>query len=517
MRDIFAIFAIDLKKHKRMIKKMIIEDKRIFIVLFLYTFLLIFFCSMMSPLYPYNDWSDINLYFNIGKAMFNGKTLYTEVFDHKGPFIFFIYGIGYLISNTSFFGIYIIEAVCWTLMVFTAYFTARLYLDKIYAFIVALVFPVLMLSHTSEGGSAEEFVAVFQVISLYLFVRYFKAENASAHKPVYMLIHGLMCIMVLLIKINLVVFWFFPLLAIFINLILKKEYRNVIHNVLAFFLGVAIVALPFLIYFCANKALSEFWDIYINLNRSYAKIGNLWEVIEGLFVRFYLRLRFETFEFLIILLGAIYFPIEYIKNRLGMISIILSFIALYVAIFVTPGYVYYYSVPYYIYALLGCIVLCKFLNISSNWRVYFICTLLAFIWGINRRDFFGFTVSDLMKRTQQETIVDKISDIIGQEKNPTVLNLGLDANNGVFTRLNIVPSVKYFITPNLHYDIYPEMRNEQTLYINNKEVQFIILPEGGLNFDYFQNLSALHENYILIDKFLNSESKMLYLYKRKDK
>lgn len=495
---------------------MIIEDKRIFIVLFLYTFLLIFFCSMMSPLYQYNDWSDINLYFNMGKAMFNGKTLYTEVFDHKGPFIFFIYGIGYLISNTSFLGMYIIEAVCWTLMVFAAYFTARLYLDKIYAFIVAIVFPVLMLSHTSEGGSAEEFVAIFQVISLYLFIRYFKDENASEHKPVYMIIHGLMCIMVLLIKINLVIFWFFPLLAIFINLILKKEYKNLVHNIIAFLIGVSIVAIPFGLYFLINGALSEFWNIYIDLNRSYAKIGSLSEVMEGLLVRFYLRLRFETFEFLIILLGAIYFPIKYIQNRLGAISIILSFVALYVAIFVTPGYVYYYSIPYYVYALLGCIILCKFLNLSSNWRVYFVCILLALLWGINRRDFFGFTMNELIKRTKQETIVNKISDIMAKEKNPTVINLGLDANNGVFTRLNIVPSVKYFVTPNLHYDIYPQMRNEQTLYINNKNVQFIILPQGALNFDYFQNLPALHDNYTLIDKFINSESKAFYLYKRKD-
>lgn len=499
-----------------MLKKMIIEDKRIFIVLLLYSFLLIFFCSMMSPLYPYNDWSDINLYFNVGKAMFNGKVLYTEVFDHKGPFIFFIYGIGYLISNTSFFGMFLIEAACWTLMIFTAYFTARLYLDKIYAFIVALVFPVLLLSHTSEGGSAEEFIVIFQVISLYLFIRYFKEENSSVHKPIYMMIHGLMCIMVMLIKINLVIFWFFPLLAIFINLILKKEYKNLVHNIFAFLLGVTIVAFPFLIYFFANKALSEFWNIYINLNRSYAKIGSPMEVLEGFFIRFYLRLRFETFEFLIILLGAVYFPIKYLRNKLGAVSIILSFVALYMAIFITPGYVYYYSIPFYVFALPGCVVLCKFLNLSSNWRVYLICTLLVLIWGIKKHDFFSFTLNDLINRTYKETIVEKISDIIRREKNPTVINLGLDANNGVFTRLNIVPSVKYFVTPNLRHDIYPEMRNEQTLYINNKEVEFVILPQGALNFDYFLNLPALQNNYDLIDKFIDSESSAFYLYKRKD-
>lgn len=499
-----------------MTKKMILEDRNILIVLFLYSFLLIFFCSMMSPLYLYNDWSDVNLYFNMGKAMFNGKTLYTEVFDHKGPFIFFIYGIGYLISNTGFFGVFLIEVICWTLMVFAAYFTARLYLEKIYAFVVAIVFPVLMLSHTSEGGSAEEFIAVFQVISLYLFIRYFKEGDTAGHKPIYMFVHGLMCIMVLLTKINLVIFWFFPLLAIYTNLLLKKEYKNLFQNIMAFLAGIAVIAVPFAIYFLINNALSEFWDIYINLNRSYAKIGSFLEIVEGLIVRFYLRLRFEFFEFLIILIGAIYFPIKYLKNRLGAISITLSFISLYIAIFITPGYVYYYSIPYYIFALPGCIALSRFLNLNSGWRVYLICILLTLIWGINRRNFFGFTIDELVNRTKHETVVNKISDIISKETHPTVINLGLDGNNSIFTRLNIIPSVKYFVTPNLHYDFYPQMRDEQTQYINNKEVQFIILPQGALNFDYFYNLPALQDNYTLIDKLVDNSSKTFYLYKRKD-
>lgn len=90
-----------------MIKQAIVKDKNILILLSLYSFLLLFFCSKMSPLYPINEWSDVNLYYNIGKAIFNGRTLYAEAFDHKGPLIFFIYGIGYAISNTSFIGMFL--------------------------------------------------------------------------------------------------------------------------------------------------------------------------------------------------------------------------------------------------------------------------------------------------------------------------------------------------------------------------------------------------------------------------
>jgi hypothetical protein len=57
-----------------MIKQAIVKDKNILILLSLYSFLLLFFCSKMSPLYPINEWSDVNLYYNIGKAIFNGRT-----------------------------------------------------------------------------------------------------------------------------------------------------------------------------------------------------------------------------------------------------------------------------------------------------------------------------------------------------------------------------------------------------------------------------------------------------------
>lgn len=499
-----------------MIKKTMIQEKNIFILLFIYSFLLIFFCSKMSPLYPVNEWSDVNLYFNIGKMINAGKVPYTEAFDHKGPIIFFINSAGAFISDSSFFGMYIIQSLAWAVMIFFAYFTARLFVDKIYAFIVALVFPVLMLSHTSQGGSAEEFIAVCMVVSLYLFIRYFKEKDASLHRPSHMLIHGLITAMVMLIKINLIIFWLFPLLAIFTNLALKKEYKNLVHNILAYLIGIMIITLPVCIYFAVNGALSEAWNIYIVLNKNYATIGSLSETIESLAVRFYIWLRFETFEFLVILIGAIYFPVKYIGNKWGRIGLILSFVALYIAIFSSPKYVYYYSIPYYIYALSGCIVLCRFIRIKPSRLAYAVLFVLILVLGIKQRDFFGMQISELTGSEKPKGLAFQFSEEINREKNPTLLNLGLDEGNAVFTVANITPNVRYFISPNLPYDLYPEMRTEQTGYIEKKKVQFIILAQGAMNYDYFRNLPVLNENYSVVDSYRSNDQKTYYLYKRND-
>lgn len=501
--------------NKLMIKKTITQEKNTLLLLSIYVLLLLFFCSKMSPLYPINEWSDINLYFNIGKMINAGKVPYTEAFDHKGPLIFFIYAIGAKISGTSFFGMYLIESIGWIVMVFFAYLTARLFADKIYAFIIAMIFPVLMLSHTAQGGSAEEFIAIAQVVSLYFFIRYFK-DGTSVHKPKHMLIHGLMSAIALLIKINLVIFWFFPLLAVFVNLALKKEYRSLVQNVIAYIAGVLIIALPICIYFLANNALSEAWNIYIVLNKNYAQIGGLSETIENLTARFYLRLRFETFGFLIILVGAIYFPVKYIGNRWGRIAMILSFFALYAAIFSSPRYVFYYSIPYYIYALPGYITLCRFIKIPATKTAYALLFTLILVLGIKQRDFFGMQISELLRSEKPTGLAFQFGEIVKKEKEPTLLNIGLDEGNAVFTVANIMPTVRYFISPNLQNEIYPAMRKEQTGYIENKEIQFVILAERAMNYNYFHELPVLNKNYAIVDSYQANDHQTYYLYKRKD-
>jgi hypothetical protein len=454
----------------------------------------------------------------MGKAMFNSRTLYTEAFDHKGPLIFFIYGIGYLISNASFLGMYIIESICWGLMLSMAYLTARLYVDKIYAFVIALAYSLFALSHSGEGGSAEEFILIFEVIGLFFFLRYFKNKETAIHDPKVMLMHGILCAVVFFIKFNLIIFWFFPLLAIFINLIRSKEYRNLLHNILAFTIGFLIITLPLCIYFLANNALSEAWNVYIELNRSYAKLGSIMEIAENLIVRFYLRLRFETLEFIIILVGAIWFPYKYIANKLNAISITLSFLSLYIVIFMATGYVHYYAIPYAVFAIPGLIVISKYIRLNNSRTVYITALVIFLIFGINKKSFFGRQINDVVKREAPKTYVDEFESIITKEKNPTLMNLGLDLGNSIFTRLNIVPNVKYFIAPNLKYEIYPEMRNAQTRVIENKEVQFIILCSNSPQFKYFHNLPTMNQNYTIVSEIYDDidAHAFFYLYKRND-
>ena len=237
-------------------------------------------------------------------------------------------------------------------------------------------------------------------------------------------------------------------------------------------------------------------------------------------ISFYQRLRFETIEFCIILLGASVFPFLYLKNNIARISIVLSFLSVFIIVFMA-GYVYYYSIPYYLFAIGGCIVLAglvsKYLPLKHPW-IAIACTLIITIGGsIYRKSFFG-----KYDENKGITVVEKFLPSIIKEEDRSLVNLGFDDANALFTYARIMPNTKYFTAPNLPHEAYPELRNEQTRYIEESKTMFVVLAERTINAEHFLNLKALQENYELIDKFKehytwHNADRYYYLYKRKDR
>ena len=71
-------------------------------ILLLGAFIPVFLMSKCSPLYPFNDWYDINQYFSVGKGILYGKVPYRDLMDQKGPFLYLLGSIAYLIDRTRF-------------------------------------------------------------------------------------------------------------------------------------------------------------------------------------------------------------------------------------------------------------------------------------------------------------------------------------------------------------------------------------------------------------------------------
>lgn len=504
-------------------RKVIGQEKYIFFALLLYNFLLFFLCTKLSPLYDFNEWSDLNIYFNIGKGMLNGLVPYRDLFDHKGPLIFLIYGIGYLISNTSFTGVYIIESLFFFVGSSAAYLLTRHHLNRLYAFIAAVCFPLAGLFYTSQGGSAEEFIVTIQAVSLLFFVRYFQISDNRRQGVICAFVQGILLSLVFFIKMNLVVYCIPLLLTTFLYLLFRKEYYYLIRSILFFLFGFLVVTFPIVIYFLFNSALTDFWNGYFEFNFFYANVGAKFNVdfILGIIARF-VKLLWRDPLFLITTIGVAIYCIspKFLKNNYARLGLVFSFFFMVFVVLMSPVVMGYYYTSFTVFSVFFCIVLFYFIHSFFKFPEKNILFVLVFIMGLGlgclNKKFYGESIDVLTRKEKPHTVEISFSDIIRKEPAPSLLCLGVDRGLGVFTKTGILPNVKYFFYPNIHYDSYPEIRDSQANYIKERKIQFVIIKNTFLYYNYFVTQTPLNENYEVIDSFKQPEGLYL-LYRRKDR
>ena len=123
-----------------------------------------------SPLYATNFWTDTNIYFTIGRGMTRGLMPYRDLFDHKGPLLFILYALGAAISDTSFIGVFALEALSLAAAVYAGWRTVRLFGE---GRLMLLAMPLLAAATCcctafTQGGSAEEFALPALAVGVYL-------------------------------------------------------------------------------------------------------------------------------------------------------------------------------------------------------------------------------------------------------------------------------------------------------------------------------------------------------------
>ena len=65
------------------------------------SFLVLAVCSKSSFLYPMNDWVDVNCYFTVGRGILHGLVPYRDLYEQKGPLVYYVYALASLISENS--------------------------------------------------------------------------------------------------------------------------------------------------------------------------------------------------------------------------------------------------------------------------------------------------------------------------------------------------------------------------------------------------------------------------------
>lgn len=438
----------------------------------LYSFILLFFCTMSSPLYYFNNWDDANAYFTMGKGLFNGKVIYQELFDHKGPLLYFIFGIGYLISNTSFFGVYILQSLSLAVTLFFLYKIVSLFIQNKFVLLVVPLYSALLLGSRiiEEGGSAEEFMLPFISAGLFYSLRIFALNGDGKFNAKTSFILGFCTAAIFLIKLN-IVMMFFPFLAIaFLELLFKRQYKNVLFNGLGYILGLSVTILPFFLFFIITNSLFDAYMAYIKFNTLYANVeiglGTLLLFIITVLQAFYTNATVSV----LLLYGLVVFILsgKYLSIT-GKISLFLSFAALlFVSYGIGRNYRYNY-IPVTVFIVFAIVMLIEILPDILKKNKWYGIILVVMMIPMNKNISYSKLFSD-------EPLAVIFSRMVKTEPNPDIIYYDM-LDFGIQNVVGFTPSQKYYYHPGISSDVFPEILNKQEEAIKNKAVSFVLVTD----------------------------------------
>lgn len=227
---------------------------------------MLFGCAYTSPLFPYYNNSDSAIFMLIGRGICEGKTCYVDLFDHKGPVLFFIEALGWKIGGRA--GIWLLECIAMIISVFAVEDLCR----KLKAEPIIPVFASAMILFFTigHGNLSEDYCLPLLYISL-LFAIKFLVSGEEKHPPKYALFYGIAFGLIAFIRINNALIVCSLVLCIAVDLICKKQYGNLAANLVAGLFGISLVAVPVCLYFYLHHALGDMIYATFLYNLLYAK------------------------------------------------------------------------------------------------------------------------------------------------------------------------------------------------------------------------------------------------------
>lgn len=486
-------------------------------------FLILLFASRSSFLYPYNDWNDANSYFSVGKALFNGKVPYRDVFDQKGMYLYFFYGLAYLVSHTTFAGVFLMELVLAAFDLAGICRILELYVKKKTAWILTpMVLAVSFASYSFYwGGSAEEVCLPFLIWGLYLSLSYFKKDYPQKEMPKKTLfIGGLLAGMIANIKFTSLGFFFAWMMCIAFAYLARKDFWGAVKACLVFLLGMLIPFLPWAVYFAANHALYYWYWGYVWVN--VFAYSNLNSEGPGLFERIYLLAKIlywvainNWVYFIFVIPGVLAEFLGKKRKWLERFNIVALCFFLFLGIYVGGAELPYYALPLSIFTVFGFVMVGqiaewllqkKKLSRPIQNKELVLGSVISLAFSV----LFIYATSmniPFLKQVKEEHFLYRFQQIVDQEENPTLLNIScLDA--GLYTVCDIVPTCQWFQTQTVIMDT---VLSEQERYIREGQTMFVIAvnhyPE------------VIWENYEMVAEapwYHNGETFMYYLFKKKE-
>jgi len=430
----------------------------------------------------------------VGKAMLNGQVLYKNIFEQKGPLLYFIYGIGYLISNTTFIGVYVIEIIAATFFLYSGYKIFNLFVSSKASLLLLPIVAALTYGSTQMvlGGSCEELMLPLLAMVLYFVIKSFKMETELSFKELILI--GVAAGCVLWMKYTALGFFAGAMFVVIIELLIQKKVKKAVRSCAWFLAGFAIATTPWIIYFLANNALLDMWNSYFYLQLvSYKRDMPI-------ITTFSIGLKDNAIG--VALLITLFFGLAkpFSKKR-HLVFVAIVWFTTFFATFIGGHHYEYYGLILHAFIpvfIANIVYLLHHFIITNNMRLkkkinfciaFPSILVIATLWAC-------MTVPSIhrMFRPIEKTPQYIFTQIIHQyPKDQRTLITYRWLDTGVYTMTNIMPTQKYFCWLNINT---AELREGQDQALENKEVTFVV--SAMLINNYRLHGFEISDNYVLL-------------------
>ena len=235
--------------------KIIFSTPKAYIFISLFVLIIIFMISPDS--YTHFSWNrcDSAWFFICGKAWMNGMIPYVDFADSKGPLLWLIYGIGYLLSPDTYHGVFWISWIFYSVTFFYFYKSVRIFFsnEKLALIGVCLIGLFYFYYGYHYETRAEDFCLTFMAMALFHSLSIIVNDRLSvAELKKRSLMLGIAFGACLMIKFTLALMVGMMMLCIFITCIKRQ---NGTENLLFMILGALIMCVPFIVYLGITGAL----------------------------------------------------------------------------------------------------------------------------------------------------------------------------------------------------------------------------------------------------------------------
>lgn len=479
------------------------SNRRVRLCLLTTALITITICSTSSPLYPINLWVDPNTYFTVGKSMFHGLIPYRDVFDHKGPYLYVLHGIAWLIDHNGFLLIWMVEIACCYFFLLFSLRTVNLFTDKGATWLM----PILsLLVYTSDafylGDSVEELSLPLLSYALYLAIRSLKGKGRIKASEFFLV--GVTSGIIFWMKFNLTGFYLAWVILPLVQALRRRDHALIRSMVFGVACGVVTVTLPVLCYFSYYHALDSLIDVYFLTN--IFQYGNSYTAELPVVLFSLSKILKSIFKnpalWALIFLGLIFLWQE---SRILFAQVLLMILAGLLFIFGKGSWYRYYT---FIFSCFCCFGVAAVYRLFGSYLEKFSMKLSKWILGAFCVFLFPFCLAMLSMNTEYlfcsraSMPQFRFAEIISQSDDPSLLTYR-SMDMGFLTAGNLLPPCRYYCILNADKD-------------SALAAQDAMIREGATNFvvTYREDFSSpLYE--LCAEMQYPHRSTHYFLYKRK--